>query len=114
MDVLIEIILEGILYGLWNLLKKGYYFLRKTIFGIPFPKNSNQEEKKLERKYLYRKIKLTDNINLKLTKSMSGELVEVISKDLFFAEFRDEKGNLIEFKNELVHKISRSQFEIIK
>ena len=114
MDVLIEIILEVFLYGLWNLLKRTYYFLRKTIFRIPVPKGSNHEEKRLEKKYLYRKIKLTDNINLKLTKGMCGELVEVISKDLFFAEFRDETENPIEFKNELVHKINKNQFRIIK
>jgi hypothetical protein len=111
---LTEIILEILFYGLWKLVKKIYFFLRKTLFGTPIPNNSNQEKRRLEKKFLYKKITLSENLNMKLTKGMKGELVEIINKNSFLAEFRDKKGNPIEFKTELIHKVNKKQFEINK
>ena len=114
MEIIIEIIIEVLFYGLYRLIKKTYFAFREIVFGIPKPIDIKTRNNRHEKKYLYKKIRLTDTLNPKLIEGMSGELVEVKSKYLFIAEFRDKNKNPIEFKNELVHEVKRNQFDLIK
>ena len=70
--------------------------------------------KVLEKKYLYKKIELTDNLNEKLKAGRKGAILEIIDKNKVFAEFYDGKGKQIESNNELVFEIGMNQFRVKK
>lgn len=110
--IFIEIIFEGIIVGTYRLLKKGVEWIKVKIFGYK-PKPIDPK-KSLERKLLYKKIELTENINSVLKAGQIGAILEVINIDKVFAEFYDRKGNQIELNDELVFEIKMNQFKLKK
>lgn len=68
----------------------------------------------LEKKYLYKRIELTDNLNEKLQSGQKGAILEIINKNKIFAEFYDKKGKQIEWNNELAFEILLNQFKLKK
>jgi hypothetical protein len=109
--IFIEFIFEGILRGFWNLIGNGLNKLDELIFGNKKPSDPT---KILEKKYLYKKIELTDNLNEELKSGRKGAILEIIDKNRVLAEFYDGNGNQIERNNELVFEIKMNQFKLKK
>lgn len=107
--IFIELLFEGIVLGLFRLIRKGFTKLIEFLSGT---KKSIDPIKTLERKYLYKKIELTENLNDKLKSGQKGTVIEIINEHKVFAEFYDNKGQLIEWDNELAFKIKIEQFRI--
>jgi len=109
--IFVEVLFEGILLGFWKIIGKGWNKLGEIIFGNKKPVDPI---KVLEKKYLYKKIELTDDLNSKLKSGQKGAVLEIINRDKVFAEFYDGKGNQIEWNNELVFEIGMNQFKLKK
>lgn len=110
--IIVEIIFEGIIVGTYRLLKKGVEWIKVNIFG--FQPKPIDPKKSLEKKLLYKKIELTENLNSVLKAGQNGAILEVINQDSVFAEFYDRKGNQIERNDELVFEIKMNQFKLKK
>ncbi|GAB3219464.1 hypothetical protein J0A67_04610 [Algoriphagus aestuariicola] len=110
--IFVEVIFEGIIVGTFRLIKKGVEWIKVNIFG--FQPKSIDPKKSLEKKLLYKKIELTENLNSVLKAGQNGAILEVINQDNVFAEFYDRKGNQIEWNDELVFKINMNQFKLKK
>lgn len=110
--IFVEVIFEGIIVGTFRLIKKGVEWIKVNIFG--FQPKSIDPKKSLEKKLLYKKIELTENLNSVLKAGQTGAILEVINQDNVFAEFYDRKGNQIEWNDELVFKIKMNQFKLKK
>ena len=107
----IDIILEGIIYGFFRLIGKGLNKIGELFSGT---KKQIEPIKILEKKYLYKKIELTKNLNEKLKSGQKGAILEIIDKNKLFAEFYDKKRKQIELNNELVFEIGINQFKLKK
>ena len=110
--IFVEFIFEGIILGIYRLWKKAVEFIRVNIFG--FKPKPIDPKKALEKKLLYKKIELTENLNSELKSGQKGAILEVINKDKVFAEFYDRNGKQIELNNELVFEIGIKQFKLKK
>ena len=110
--IFVEIIFEGIIVGTYRLLKKVVEWVKVNIFG--FRSKPTDPKKALEKKLLYKKIELTENLNSSLKSGQIGVILEVINQDKVFAEFYDRKENQIEWDDELVFEIKMNQFKIKK
>ena len=110
--IFVEFIFEGIILGIYRLWKKAVEFIRVNIFG--FKPKPIDPKKALEKKLLYKKIELTENLNSELKSGQKGAILEVINKDKVFAEFYDRNGKQIELNNELVFEIGINQFKLKK
>ena len=102
-------IVDVVIKGFFDLLIKGVEKIREIITGKKKPADPM---KALEKKYLYKKIRLTDDLNPRLSSGQKGAILEVIDKNHVFAEFYDHKGDWIEFKDKAVFKITMDQFEL--
>jgi hypothetical protein len=110
--IVVEILFEGVIVGIYRLFKKGIEFVRVQIFGLK-PKPVDKI-KAIEKRLLYKKIKLTENLNSQLKVGQKGAILEVIDEKYVFAEFYDRNGKQIELENELVFKVEIKQFIIQK
>ena len=110
--IFVEFIFEGIILGIYRLWKKAVEFIRVNIFG--FKPKPIDPKKALEKKLLYKKIELTENLNSELKSGQKGAILEVINKNKVFAEFYDGNGKQIELNNELVFEIGINQFKLKK
>lgn len=110
-EIFVRILFEGIILGFFKLIRNGYNYLKEILFGIERPTNPKKE---LEKKFLYKEIELTENLNSKLICGQKGIILEVINRNKVFAEFYDRNGKQIEWKNELVFKIATKQFKLKK
>lgn len=110
--IFVEIIFEGIILGIYRLLKKGVEWIKVNIFG--FQPKPTSPQKPLDKKLLYKKIELTENLNSVLKSGQIGAILEVINKDVVFAEFYDIHGNQIEWNDELVFEVKMNQFQLKK
>jgi hypothetical protein len=110
-EIFTEIILEGIVYKLFRFVGKGFNKLGELFTGT---KKKVEPIKMLEKKFLYKKIELTENLNEKLKSGQKGAVLEIINKNKIFAEFYDKKGKQIELNNELVFEIGMNQFKLKK
>ena len=109
--IFIDIILEGIVYGFFRIIRKGFNKLGELFTGT---KKEIKPIKILEKKLLYKKIELTENLNEKLKNGQKGVVLEIINEDKIFAEFYDNKGKQIELNNEIVFQIKMNQFKLKK
>ena len=109
--IFVEILFKGIILGFFRIIGKGIDYLNAKLFGI---KKSIEPIKVLEKKYLYKEIELTDNLNSKLKSGQKGAILEIIDKDKVFAEFYDQNGKQIEWNDELVFEIGIRQFKLKK
>lgn len=105
----IDIILEGIIYGFFRLLGKGFNKIGELFSGT---QKQTEPIRILEKKYLYKKIELTEDLNKKIKSGQKGAILEIINENKLFAEFYDKKGEQIELNNELVFEIGMNQFKI--
>ena len=110
--IIVEILFEGLILGIYRLLKRGVEFIRVKIFG--FKPKPISKIKAIEKKLLYKKIKLTESLNSQLKVGQYGAILEVIDENNVFAEFYDRNGKQIELDNELVFKIRIKQFTLQK
>ncbi|WP_297814478.1 hypothetical protein [uncultured Polaribacter sp.] len=110
--IFVKFIFEGIIKGVFKMLKKLIEFIRVNIFG--FKAKPIKPEEILEKKILYKKIELTENLNDKLKIGQKGDVLEIINKDKVFAEFYDSKGKQIEYRNKLVFEVGIKQFKLKK
>lgn len=110
--IFVKIIFEGIIVGTYRLLKKGIEWIKVNIFG--FRPKPTDPQKSLDKKLLYKKIELTENLNSVLKSGQIGAILEVINQNKVFAEFYDTQGNQIEWNDELVFKINMNQFKLKK
>jgi len=111
-EFIVEIIFEGLILGIYKLLKKGVEYIRVEVFGLK-PK-SIKPKKTLEKKLLYKKIELTENLNSEFKVGQKGAVLEIIDNNKVFAEFYDRKGKQIELNNALVFEIGIKQFKLKK
>lgn len=109
-QIIFEFIFEGIILGIYRLWKKAIEFIRINIFG--FKPKPIDHKKVLEKKLLYKKIELSENLNSVLKSGQKGAILEVINKDKVFAEFYDRNGKQIELNNVRVFEIGIKQFKI--
>jgi len=110
-EIFVEFLFKGVILGFFRLIGKAIDSLKATLFGI---KKTLDPLKILEKKYLYKEIELTDNLNPILKSGRKGAILEVIDKDKVFAEFYDLKGKQIEWNNVLVFEIGMEQFKLKK
>ncbi|SHM83536.1 hypothetical protein [Polaribacter sp. KT 15] len=107
--IFIDIILEGILYGFFRLIGKGFNKIGELFSGT---EKKIDPIKMLEKKFLHKKIELSKNLNEKLKSGQKGVVLEIINENKIFAEFYDKKGKQIELNNELVFEIGMNQFKL--
>lgn len=69
--IFVEFIFEGIILGVYKLYKKTVKFIRINIFG--FKPKPIDPKKALEKKLLYKKIELTENLNSELKSGQKKE-----------------------------------------
>ena len=107
--IFIEIIFEGIILEFFRFIGRLFGRNRNT-------QNSRTKRKyeiqRLEKKYLYKGIVLTQNLNAKLKYGVKGAVLEIINEDSVFAEFYDRSGKPIEIENELVFQVGINQFQL--
>ncbi len=107
--IFIEILFQGIIIGFFKLIGKGFKKVGELLFSTDKPIDPI---KVLEKKYLHKKIELTDNLNEQLKSGLKGAVLEIIDKDKVFVEFYDKKGKQIKWNNELVFEIGMNQFKL--
>lgn len=109
--IFIEILFEGVILGFFRLIRKGSIKLGELFSGT---EKSTNPIKALEKKYLYKKIELTESLNEQLKLGQNGAVLEIIAEDKLFAEFYDIDGKQIEWNNESVFEIGMEQFKLRK
>lgn len=72
--IFVELIFEGIILGTYRLIRKGFDFIKYNILGLKKIKTENPIIA-LERKLLYKKIELTENLNPLLRKGQQGTFI---------------------------------------
>jgi len=107
-----EIIFEWIIGGIYVAIRTFYDWIKEKLFGIKDKQKA--ELKKIEKKILYKKIRLTENLNNGLKSGLNGAVLEVIDKKNVFAEFYDLNGKQIEIDDKIVFEIGIDQFKLIK
>jgi hypothetical protein len=107
-----EIIFEWLIGGIYVAIRTLYDWIKEKLFGIK--DNQKAELKKIEKKILYKKIRLTENLNNGLKSGLNGAVLEVIDKKNVFAEFYDLNGKQIEIDDKIVFEIGIDQFKLIK
>ncbi|MBC3759306.1 hypothetical protein H7U19_12885 [Hyunsoonleella sp. SJ7] len=110
--IFIEFLFEGIILGIYRLLKKFFELIKIRLFG--FEKKTLHRKKILEQKLLYKEIELLENVNPNLKYGQKGVILEIIDKENVFAEFLDANGKQIEFENKIVFSIKMNQFKLKK
>ena len=107
-----DIIFTWLVGGIWIAIRSSYDWTREKLFGIK--DNEKTAQKKLEKKFLYKKIRLIKEQNNGLRDGLNGAVLEVIDKNKVFAEFYDLNGKQIERNNETVFEIGIDEFKLIK
>ena len=107
-----EKIFEWTAMLIWVSLRTLYEWIKENLFGIKYKEKIDQ--RKREKKLLYKNIRLTKNQKNGLKSGLNGVILEVVDKEYVFAEFYDLNGKLVELNNELVYKIGIDQFELKK
>ena len=110
--IFVEIIFKGIILTTLNFLNNGLNFIWYKVMGQKKSGSKKDPKAQLEKKLLYRKIELTENLNSSLKKGQHGVVLEIIDKDKVFAEFYDHNKRQIEVDNELVFEVGIKQFRL--
>ncbi|MCP3931086.1 MAG: hypothetical protein GY705_18540 [Bacteroidetes bacterium] len=109
--VFIDILFEGIFLGFFRLIGKGISKLETLFSG---QKSPIDPKRTLEKKYLYKRFVLQENLNEIIKKGTPGAVLEIIDKNLVYVEFYDINGKQIEFNNELVFKVKLNAITLEK
>ncbi|PPK95816.1 hypothetical protein LY01_01409 [Nonlabens xylanidelens] len=110
-EIFVEVIFNEILIKVWKFIGKVFNKIGDLFSGT---KKVIDPIKVLEKKYLYKKIELTDNLNEVLKSGVKGSILEIIDRNKLFAKFYDGNGNQIEWNNKLVFEIKMNQFKLKK
>ena len=100
-DFFLQIIFEGIICGFFRLIKRGYNLFKHEILGIEKPVQPQNIIFQLEKKLLYKKIKLTETLNHILVKGLTGAVLEIIDEnkgDVKFKEILEEAKTVFDNK----------------
>jgi hypothetical protein len=68
----VEIIFHGLILGLWKLMKTAIDFFKYSIIGIQKTEHLTNPIRELEKKLLYKKIELVEDLNSTLKKGQLG------------------------------------------
>ena len=110
-EIIVEIIFKYIIAGIWIGLNSIYDWIKGLIFGVP---KIEVEKKRLEKKWLYKKVTLRGKLKNGIEVGTNGTVMEVIDKKNAFAEFYDKNGEFIEIQNELMFKVKFSNLKLKK
>lgn len=110
-EIIGEILFKYVIAGIWIGLNSIYDWIKGIIFGIP---KIEVEKKRLEKKWLYKKVVLKEKLENGIEVGTNGTVMEIINEKTVFAEFYDKKGEFIEIENELMFKIKLSNLKLKK
>lgn len=110
--IFVKIIFKVIIQRTLNFVDKGLRFVWHKITGYKQSKSKTNPKAQLEKKLLYKKIELTENLNSSLKKGQHGVVLEIINKDAVFAEFNDHNKRQIKVDKELVFEVRMKQFRL--
>jgi hypothetical protein len=105
-EMIAYIVFELILEGIGRLFRGIYYGIRKLLTG---KEREIPELKRIEKRFLYKTVRLRSDFNERISKGTLGTVIEVIDEHHVFAEFEDSHGKPIEIQGEQVFKIERSK-----
>lgn len=108
LEFIVEVIFEGIIVKSFRSLKKAFNKI------IPGSKNTTNPLNEIESKFLYKRIKLSKDLNETLKTGQKGAVLEVIDERRAFAEFYDSQGNQIEINHESVFEVKLNQLKVIQ
>ncbi len=110
-EIIGEIFARWILAGIWNGLNAIYDWIKALIFGIP---KNEVERKRLEKKWLYKKVSPRQQLKNGIESGTIGTVMEIIDNKTAFVEFYDHKGEFIEIDDELAFKIELKNIKLKK
>ncbi|NQY30623.1 MAG: hypothetical protein HRT69_14270 [Flavobacteriaceae bacterium] len=100
------IVVDLIIEGIGKLFRGVYYGIRKILTGkirdIP-------ELKRIEKRYLYKKIRLKSDFSERILKGTRGTVMEIIDKQDLYVEFEAPNGTPIMVDDEQIFKIKRKR-----
>ncbi|MEO9512740.1 MAG: hypothetical protein ABJN84_16035 [Flavobacteriaceae bacterium] len=101
-EIIAEIFVKWILGGIWVGLNMIYDWIKGLIFGIP---KNEVERKRLEKKWLYKKVNPKEKLKNGIESGTDGTVMEIIDNKTAFVEFYDQQGEFIEIDGELAFKV---------
>lgn len=101
-EIIAQILFEYIIAGIWFGLNAIYDWVKGLIFGIP---KNEVERKRLEKKWLYKKVSSRKKLKNGIESGTVGTVMEIINNKTAFVEFYDQKGEFFEIDNELAFKV---------
>jgi hypothetical protein len=110
-EIIVDFFLGEIIAGIWFVLNSIYDWIKGVIFGIP---KIEVEKKRLEKKWLYKKVILRKKLENGIEIGTNGTVMEVIDKKTAFTEFYNQNGEFIEIGNELMYKVKLSKLKLKK
>ena len=100
------IVVDLVIEGIGKLFRGVYYGIRKILTGkirdIP-------ELKRIEKRYLYKKIRLKSDFSERILKGTRGTVMEIIDKQDLYVEFEAPNGTPIMVDDEQIFKIERKR-----
>lgn len=110
-EIIAEIFVKWILGGIWVGLNMIYDWIKGLIFGIP---KNEVERKRIEKKWLYKKVIPKEKLNNGIESETVGTVMEIIDNKTAFVEFYDQKGEFIEIDGELAFKVKLQNIKLKK
>ncbi len=106
-----ELIGEWLIMWIYIGIRSLFDWIKGLILGIP---KSKVELKRLEKKWLRKKIFLTKDQENGLKKGTNGIVTDIIDKKNLFIEFYDQNGKLMELNDELGFVTGINQIKLKK
>lgn len=110
-EIIAQILFEYIIAGIWLGLNAIYDWVKGLIFGIP---KNEVERKRLEKKWLYKKVSPRKKLKNGIESGTIGTVMEIIDNKTAFVEFYDQKGEFIEIDGELAFKVELKSMKLKK
>lgn len=99
------ILVEGVFEGIRKLFRNIYYWLRKLFTG----KDRDYDElKRVEERYLAKKVKLMVGLHGFIPKGTIGTVVEVVDLQILRVEFQNEQQQPIVISGQQVFEVKRN------
>lgn len=110
-ELIFEIFGKWLILGIYGLFSSLYDWVKGKLIGVP---KTEIERKRLEKKWLYKKVTLTEKAKNGIDIGTNGTVMELIDKKTVFAEFYDNKGDFIEIENKVMLEIKLNILKIKK
>ncbi|EWH08400.1 hypothetical protein KLA_17574, partial [Cellulophaga geojensis KL-A] len=110
-EIIAEFIFSYVIGGIWLGLNAIYDWVKGLIFGIP---KNEVERKRIEKKWLYKKVSLKEKLKNEIETGTIGTVMEIIDRKTAFVEFYDRNGEFIEIDNELAYKVELKNIKLKK